>query len=116
MGILRTRNKITDFLMILAWASPFNYKLQPVTYFVRFLIEILKNKVVIISKRENNTHGTSSHTSVQTLGFLPRFEDNGKVPTPDIGRLPGPLSDKLWQFLKLSPLVYVGWDFPVIWN
>ena len=25
MVILRTRNKITDFLMILAWASPFNY-------------------------------------------------------------------------------------------
>ena len=24
MFILRTRNKITDFLMILAWASPFN--------------------------------------------------------------------------------------------
>ena len=26
MVILRTRNKITDFLMILAWASPFNYR------------------------------------------------------------------------------------------
>ena len=26
MVILRTRNKITDFLMILAWASPFNKK------------------------------------------------------------------------------------------
>ena len=26
MGILRTRNKITDFFMILAWASPFNGK------------------------------------------------------------------------------------------
>ena len=25
MVILRTRNKITDFIMILAWASPFNY-------------------------------------------------------------------------------------------
>ena len=25
MIILRTRNKITDFMMILAWASPFNY-------------------------------------------------------------------------------------------
>ena len=24
MVIVRTRNKITDFLMILAWASPFN--------------------------------------------------------------------------------------------
>ena len=24
MVILRTRNKITDFLMILAWAGPFN--------------------------------------------------------------------------------------------
>ena len=26
MVILRTRNKITDFFMILAWASPFKYK------------------------------------------------------------------------------------------
>ena len=26
MVTLRTRNKITDFLMILAWASPFNNK------------------------------------------------------------------------------------------
>ena len=25
MVILRTRNKITDFFMILAWASPFKY-------------------------------------------------------------------------------------------
>ena len=25
MVILRSRNKITDFLMILAWASPFNF-------------------------------------------------------------------------------------------
>ena len=28
MVILRTRNKITDFLMILAWASPFNNPTQ----------------------------------------------------------------------------------------
>ena len=27
MVLLRTRNKITDFLMILAWASPFNLQL-----------------------------------------------------------------------------------------
>ena len=27
MVILRTRNKITDFFMILAWASPFKYTL-----------------------------------------------------------------------------------------
>ena len=27
MVILKTRNKITDFLMILAWASPFKYNL-----------------------------------------------------------------------------------------
>ena len=29
MVILRTRNKITDFLMILAWASPFKQQIQP---------------------------------------------------------------------------------------
>ena len=28
MVILRTRNKITDFLMILAWASPFKLILE----------------------------------------------------------------------------------------
>ena len=27
MVILRSQNKITDFLMILAWASPFKYSL-----------------------------------------------------------------------------------------
>ena len=26
MVILRSRNKITDFFMILAWASPFKYR------------------------------------------------------------------------------------------
>ena len=31
MVILRTRNKITDFLMILAWASPFNLSLDDVS-------------------------------------------------------------------------------------
>ena len=40
MVILRTRNKITDFLMILALASPFNYE----TYcLVLELAYILKN-------------------------------------------------------------------------
>ena len=38
MVILRTRNKITDFLMILAWASPFKYKQKSdIAYFVPFL-------------------------------------------------------------------------------
>ena len=31
MVILRTRNKITDFFMILAWASPFNFSCLPFT-------------------------------------------------------------------------------------
>ena len=33
MVILRTRNKITDFLMILVWASPFNDMLVVITLF-----------------------------------------------------------------------------------
>ena len=41
MVILRTRNKITDFFMILAWASPFKYttgfKRQSPFYFDRQL-------------------------------------------------------------------------------
>ena len=28
MAILRSRNKITDFFMILAWASPFKYAMK----------------------------------------------------------------------------------------
>ena len=32
MVILRTRNKITDFLMILAWASPFNAMITSYVY------------------------------------------------------------------------------------
>ena len=33
MVILRTRNKITDFLMILAWASPFKKPIQECHYY-----------------------------------------------------------------------------------
>ena len=49
MVILRTRNKITDFLMILAWASPFNgvkeerrnfnsYMSNSLTFEIRYII------------------------------------------------------------------------------
>ena len=34
MVILRTRNKITDFLMILAWASPFNVNRTIISLFI----------------------------------------------------------------------------------
>ena len=39
MVILRTRNKITDFLMILAWASPFNL----LSLFIDVIIVIWKS-------------------------------------------------------------------------
>ena len=35
MVILRSQNKITDFFMLLAWASPFNYDRKP-NYFLNF--------------------------------------------------------------------------------
>ena len=40
MVILRTRNKITDFFMILAWASPFNV-MDSLT-----LVELSSNKYI----------------------------------------------------------------------
>ena len=43
MVILRTRNKITDFLMILAWASPFNMTHFEIFYFVLMLSILLSN-------------------------------------------------------------------------
>ena len=39
MVILRTRNKITDFLMILAWASPFNYIDREIISFVTLALK-----------------------------------------------------------------------------
>ena len=43
--ILKTRNKITDFLMILAWASPFNKSMKQESNFceknINDLLELL---------------------------------------------------------------------------
>ena len=47
MVILRTRNKITDFLMILAWASPFNVKKAVYT-----LLTCLNNLTDIVLKTQ----------------------------------------------------------------
>ena len=44
MVILRSQNKITDFFMILAWASPFNSILQGTIYYfweLFFYIQLL---------------------------------------------------------------------------
>ena len=51
MVILRTRNKITDFLMILAWASPFKKKLLLIQLECDSILE-----VVYINKTTNNTY------------------------------------------------------------
>ena len=42
MVILRTRNKITDFLMILAWASPFKQNPNIPENFVKLYIVFQK--------------------------------------------------------------------------
>ena len=39
MVILRTQNKITGFLMILAWASPFNSRVKP--YAVNYYVDMM---------------------------------------------------------------------------
>ena len=64
MVILRTRNKITDFFMILAWASPF--------------------KILLATPALSLAH---------PLGILPMSVDNGSLPTPSVGPLPGPITD-----------------------
>ena len=51
MVILRTRNKITDFLMILAWASPFKY--QPKCVQPRFSPSYRMNKISIQCTRQS---------------------------------------------------------------
>ena len=46
MVILRTRNKITDFMMILAWASPF--KLVRKSYQRRSTFFYVENGVILL--------------------------------------------------------------------
>ena len=41
MVILRTRNKITDFLLILAWASPFNYYIGLKKLLISFILQLV---------------------------------------------------------------------------
>ena len=48
MVILRTRNKITDFWMILAWASPFNHHL--------FNMSIIDNPLCTCGRNETTNH------------------------------------------------------------
>ena len=56
MVILRTRNKITDFLMILAWASPFNrsIKLIIISHTIKFGSRKLRINVFL--ERSNRGH------------------------------------------------------------
>ena len=59
MVILRTRNKITDFFMILAWASPFNVLIKTTWICVYIEQEIKKycpRSLDIISKKCNHDY------------------------------------------------------------
>ena len=54
MVILRTRNKITDFLMILAWASPFkithlNHNKDQAVGYATSRRYIFKHEIVFVS-------------------------------------------------------------------
>ena len=62
MFILRTRNKITDFLMILAWASPFKFIMPE---FVSYLGE---RRVLCVG------NGTPVFMNMSSITFeVPRF-------------------------------------------
>ena len=63
MVILRTRNKITDFLMILAWASPFNQYVCYVFAIILFLhnhdnSHIIMCKNVVVIKNPDLSYGS----------------------------------------------------------
>ena len=51
MVILRTQNKITDFFMILAWASPFNNDLPTYQMFYHYLSNVENIEGVIGDKK-----------------------------------------------------------------
>ena len=44
MGILRSQNKIPEFLMILAWASPFNYCIN--SRVILFILKLHWNRIL----------------------------------------------------------------------
>ena len=61
MVILKTRNKITDFLMLLAWASPFKIKQLHILMFNPFTTEarfdVLNAMAFSTSKRASVVKG-----------------------------------------------------------
>ena len=100
MVILRTRNKITDFLMILAWASPFN---QKVLIDKEFNIQLnMPQYVEVIS----NLACKVVPLDVQYEGGLP----------PEIVEIDGLMGADVLQNLSMTRTVEcmkgIAWEFP----
>ena len=74
MVIIRTRNKITDFLMILAWASPFNcyqiivspVRIQRCRVIQSFHFHVHQLKQHVRSPASNNTSHNPHHSGMST--------------------------------------------------
>ena len=65
-----------------------------------------------------DVNSTPPPHSVQRLQSLTPSVDNGSMPTPVVGRLPGPVGDHLWLNLKnfeTLAMVLVGEEFPLSW-
>ena len=61
MVILRSQNKITDFLMILAWASPFNQEITLEKYTSKMADKIqMSNKIQDSRYVENDAKNESN--------------------------------------------------------
>ena len=67
MVILRTRNKITDFLMILAWASPFN---------IEHFLKSLKLTWLRRTIRESLSWQIALHQVIKKRPFIWAFGSN----------------------------------------
>ena len=66
MVILRTRNKITDFLMILAWASPFKISRT----YTKLLLKRYITQLCSVFNSENMTRQTQKNMKSETVFFF----------------------------------------------
>ena len=83
MVILRTRNKITDFLMILAWVSPFN----------------LLHHVVVVAKRVCAAAAAAAETAAH--------EGDDNTPSGPTGRRGKIILKSLVKFIQYSGKKYI---------
>ena len=80
MVILRTRNKITDFFMILAWASPFNLKLKILIFEIIVNTTIISNIKILTLSRIRPQMSLFSHTKSNFVRNLNFDRTKNKIP------------------------------------